>query len=61
MLFKSTEMNIQLMKMLQKGSKGCALCHLSQSIDILREAFDTITVLTLWTRNVGMGVVDITR
>ena len=59
MLLISTEMYIQLMQVLQKGSKRCTLCHLGKSIDILREALATITKLAVRTGNVGMSVVDI--
>ena len=59
MLLKATEMNIQLMQMLQKGSKGCARSHLGKSIDILGEALSTIAKLAVRTGDVGVGVVDI--
>ena len=38
MLLHPTEMDIQLMQMLQQGSKGRALGHLGKGIDILGEA-----------------------
>ena len=54
-------MNIQLVQMLQQGSKGCALGHLGKGIDILGEALATITELTIGTGDIGVGVVDIAR
>ena len=61
MLFKTTEVNIQLMKMLQKRAEGSAFCHLGESVHILREAFAAIAKLTIRPGNIGMRVVDITR
>ena len=59
MLFKTTEVNIQLMKMLQKRAERSAFCHLGESVHILREALSSIAELTVRTRNVSMRVVDI--
>ena len=61
MLFKTTEVNIQLMKMLQKRAERSAFCHLGESVHILREAFAAIAKLTIRPGNIGMRVVDITR
>ena len=61
MLLYSTEMNVQFMEVLQKGSKGCALSHLGKGVDILGEALATITKLAIRTRYIGVGVVDIAR
>ena len=47
------------MQMLQQGSKRCSLRHLGKGVDILGEALATITELTIWPRDVGVGVVDI--
>ena len=59
MLLESTEVNIELMEMLQQGSKRCALGHHGEGIDILREALATIAELAVRTRDVGVGVVDV--
>lgn len=59
MLLEAAEMNIQLMQMLQKGAKGCALGHLGKGIDILGEALATITKLTIRSGDIGVGVIDI--
>ena len=59
MLFKSTEMNIQFMKVLKERSERCSLGHLSKCIHILRKALATITELTVRSRNIGMGVIDV--
>ena len=60
MLLEASEMNIEFMQVLQQCSKGCSLGHLSKGIDILWEALATITELTIGSRDIGMGVVDIT-
>ena len=59
MLLYPTEVHIQFVEMLQKGSERCALSHLGKSIDILGEALATITELTIGSRNVGVCIVDI--
>ena len=61
MLLYSTEMDVQFMEVGQKCSERSTLCHFSKSIDILREAFTAISELTIWTWNVCVSVVDITR
>ena len=61
MLFYSTEVNIQFMEVLKKSAERCTFGHFSKSIDILREALATISELTIRTRHIGVGVVDITR
>ena len=61
MLLNPTEMDIQLVQMLQQGSQGCALSHLGKSVNILGEALTTITELTVRAWDIGMGVVDIAR
>ena len=61
MLFDSTEMNIQLMKMLQKCSEWRSLGHLREGIDILREAFASITELTIRSRHIRVSIVDVAR
>ena len=38
MLLHPTEMNIQLVQVLQQGAEGCALGHLGEGIDVLGEA-----------------------
>ena len=59
MLLKSTEMNIQLVKVLKECTERCALGHHGEGVDILREALATIAELTVRTRNIGVGVVDV--
>ncbi len=41
MLLYPTEMNVQLVQVLQQGSKGCAFCHLGEGVNILGEALAT--------------------
>ena len=59
MFFHTTEMNIQLMEVLQKCSKGGAFSHLGKSIYILGEALAAITELTIGAWYIGMSIVDI--
>ena len=54
-------MHIQLMQVFQKCSKRCPLCHLGKCVDILGEAFATVAVLAVGTRDIGVCVVDISR
>lgn len=61
MLLESSEMHIELMKMLKESTKRRAYGHLSESVDILRKALATIAELAIRTRDVGVGVVDIAR
>ena len=61
MLFKSTEMNIQLMQVLKEFTERRACGHLCESIHILWEALATIAELAIRTRDIGVGVVDIAR
>ena len=60
MLLKAPEMDIQFMQMLQKSSERGSCRHLSEGINIFREAFTTITEFTIWPWYLGVGVVDIT-
>ena len=57
--FKSTEMDIQLMEMLQQSAQRRACCHFGEGIDILGETLATITELAIRSGNVGVGVVNV--
>lgn len=59
MLLNTTEVNIELMEVRKECAEWCAFCHLSKGVDILWEALATITKLAVWSRDVGVGVVDI--
>ena len=59
MLLYTTEMDIQLVQVFQKGAKGCAFGHLGKSVDVLGEALATVAELAIRTRDVGVGVVDV--
>lgn len=61
MLFHTTEVDIQFMEMLQKGAQWRALRHLRKGIDILGEAFSTITKLTVRTGHISVGIIDVAR
>ena len=61
MFLHPTEMNVQLMQMLQQRSERSAFGHLGEGINILREAFATVAELAIGTRDVGVGVVDVAR
>ena len=60
MLLETSEVNIQFVQMLQKSSKWCTCCHLGKGIDIFGETLATITKLAIRTRDIGVGVVNIT-
>lgn len=61
MLLKPSEMNIQLMQVLKESTQRSALGHHGEGIDVLWEALATIAELAVRTRDVGVGVVDVTR
>ena len=61
MFFYATEMDVELMEVLQQGAEGGALGHLGKGIHILGEALASIAVLAVGTGDVGVGVVDIAR
>ena len=61
MLFNATEVDVELVEVLQQGAEGGALGHLGEGVDILGEALATIAVFAVGARDVGVGVVDITR
>ena len=56
MLLYTTEMDIQLVQVFQKGAKGCAFGHLGKSVDVLGEALTTVTELTVGTGDIGTKV-----
>ena len=56
MFLKATEMDIQLVQVLQQCSQRRALGHLGKGIDILGEALATVTELTVGTGDVGTKV-----
>ena len=60
MLLKSTEMYIELMQRFKQLAERGACGHLGEGVDILREALAAIAELAIRTRDVGMGVVDVT-
>ena len=59
MLLHAPEMHIQLVQVLQQGSKRRALGHLGEGVDVLGEALATVAELTVGTGDVGVGVVDV--
>ena len=59
MLLHTPEMHIQLVQVLQQGSKRRALGHLGEGVDVLGEALATVAELTVGAGDVGMGVVDV--
>ena len=61
MLLHPTEMDVELVEVLKQGAEGGAFSHLGESIDILWKALAAIAVLAIRTRNVSMGIIDITR
>ena len=61
MLFKPTEMHIQLVQMLQEGAEGGASGHLGEGVHILREALAAVAVFAVGAWHVGVRVVDVAR
>ena len=59
MLLKSTEMDVEFMKGFKQLAERSACGHHGEGVDILREALATIAELAIWTRNIGMRVVDV--
>ena len=60
MLLKPTEVDIQFMQMLKKGTERCAFSHLCKGIDVFREALATITELSIRSWNIGVHIIDVT-
>ena len=58
-LLYPTEMDVQLVQVLQQGAEGSAFGHLGEGIDILREALATVAELAVGAGDVGVGIVDI--
>lgn len=61
MFFHATEVDVELVEVLQKGAEGGALGHLGKGVHILGEALATIAVLAVGAGDIGVGVVDVTR
>ena len=61
MLLYATEVNVKFMEMLQKGTEGGALSHFGKGVNIFRKALATIAKLTIWTRYIGVSIINITR
>ena len=61
MLLNSTEMNIKFMEVFKKSAERSTFRHLCKCVDILRETLAAIAKLTVWTRNVCVGVIDVAR
>ena len=61
MLLIPPEMDIEFMEVLQEGAERRTLGHFGEGIHILGEALAAISELPVGTRDIGMGVVDITR
>lgn len=59
MLLYPTEMNIQLMQVLQQSAERGTLGHLGEGVDILGEALATVAELAIRTGDVGVSVVDV--
>ena len=61
MFLDSTEMDVELVEVLQQGAEGSAFGHLGEGVNILGEALATVAVLAVWSGDVGVGVVDVAR
>ncbi len=54
-------MHIQLVQVLQQGAKRRALGHLGEGVDVLGEALASITILTVGSRDIGVGIIYVAR
>lgn len=61
MFFHATEVDVELVEVLQEGAEGGALGHLGKGVHILGETLAAVAVLAVGTGDVGVGVVDVTR
>ena len=61
MLLHPTEMDIQLVQVLQQSSKRRTFGHLGKGIDILGEALAAVAILAVRAGDVGVRVVDVAR
>ena len=59
MLLKSTEMDVEFMTGFKQLAERSACGHHGEGVDILREALAAIAELTIRTRDIGVGVVDV--
>ena len=59
MFFESTEVNVKFVKRFKEFAERGACGHHGEGVDILRETLATIAELTVRTRDVGVGVVDV--
>lgn len=59
LLLESSEVDIQLVKMLQEDTERSALSHLGKSVYILGKTLASIAKLAIGTGNVGVSVIDI--
>ena len=61
MFLNTTEMHVELVEVLKQDAKWRTLCHFGKSVHILWETLTTVAKLSIRTRNVSVGIVDITR
>lgn len=61
MFLKSTEVNVELVEWLKQLAERCPCGLLCEGIHILWEALATIAELTIRTRDISVGVVDVAR
>lgn len=45
----------------EERAEGGAGGHLREGVDVLREALAAVSEFAVWTRHIGMGVVDVAR
>ena len=57
MFFRSAEVHVQIVQMLQERSERCALSHLRKGVDILLEVLAAVAELAIETAHVGVRVV----
>lgn len=60
-LLFATKVYVKLVERGKEDAEGGALGHLSEGVNILREALTAVTKLSIRSWDVGVGVIDVTR
>ena len=59
--FKAAEVDVEVVERREKRAEGCALGHLREGVDVLRETLAAVAELAVRPRHVGVHVVDVAR
>lgn len=60
MLFKSTEVDIEVVERGEEFAEGTVFSELREGVDIFRETLAAVATFAVGTGDVGVGVVDVT-